>query len=180
MRYADRRARRRRAFARVNSSHHQAIDRLGEGLEIEAWSADDGIIEQVRLRGYPYALGVQYHPERSPLYAPLVCGVLRPRHPAFRPASLMNTLTLEPPRSATLDTPPLDHSPALRLPHLLLGASASAPIFLTLKPRQGLVQQIDCERLHIEPRQGALEYEDSHGNVIHRLKPGAGAQHHPL
>jgi putative glutamine amidotransferase len=58
-------------FARVNSSHHQAIDRLGDGLEVEAWSAADGIIEQVRLRGYPYALGVQYHPERGALYAPL-------------------------------------------------------------------------------------------------------------
>jgi putative glutamine amidotransferase len=58
-------------FACVNSSHHQAIDRLGEGLEIEAWSASDGIIEQVRLRGYPYALGVQYHPERGARYAPL-------------------------------------------------------------------------------------------------------------
>ncbi len=56
-------------FACVNSSHHQAIDRLGEGLEIEAWSAEDGIIEQVRLHGYPYALGVQYHPERNARYA---------------------------------------------------------------------------------------------------------------
>ena len=58
-------------FAQVNSSHHQAIDHLGEGLEVEAWSANDGVIEQVRLRGYPYALGVQYHPERNARYAPL-------------------------------------------------------------------------------------------------------------
>jgi putative glutamine amidotransferase len=58
-------------FASVNSSHHQAIDRLGDGLEIEAWSTGDGIIEQVRLRGYPYALGVQFHPERNARYAPL-------------------------------------------------------------------------------------------------------------
>jgi putative glutamine amidotransferase len=58
-------------FASVNSSHHQAIDVLGDGLEIEAWSATDGIIEQVRLRGYPFALGVQYHPERNARYAPL-------------------------------------------------------------------------------------------------------------
>ena len=33
--------------------------------EVEAWSADDGIVEQVRLRDYPYCLGVQYHPERG-------------------------------------------------------------------------------------------------------------------
>jgi putative glutamine amidotransferase len=37
-------------------------------LEAEAWAAHDGIIEQVRLRKYPFALGVQYHPERSRIY----------------------------------------------------------------------------------------------------------------
>ena len=56
---------------RVNSSHHQALDRLGSGLEVEAWCAADDIIEQVRLRDYPFALGVQYHPERDFLYVPL-------------------------------------------------------------------------------------------------------------
>jgi putative glutamine amidotransferase len=56
---------------RVNSSHHQALDQLGSGLEIEAWCADDDVIEQARLRDYPFGLGVQYHPERDPLYQPL-------------------------------------------------------------------------------------------------------------
>jgi putative glutamine amidotransferase len=55
-------------FAKVNSAHHQAIDRLGDDLEVEAWAAHDGIIEQVRLRKYPFALAVQYHPERSRIY----------------------------------------------------------------------------------------------------------------
>jgi len=55
-------------FPKVNSAHHQAIDRFGEHLEVEAWAADDGIIEQVRLRKYPFGLGVQYHPERSRIY----------------------------------------------------------------------------------------------------------------
>jgi putative glutamine amidotransferase len=58
-------------FERVNSSHHQALDRLGRGLRVEARSCGDGIIEQVRLENYPFALGVQYHPERDPLYRPL-------------------------------------------------------------------------------------------------------------
>lgn len=58
-------------FEWVNSSHHQALDRVAAGLDIEAWSVADDIIEQVRLRGYPYALGVQFHPERDSLYAPL-------------------------------------------------------------------------------------------------------------
>jgi putative glutamine amidotransferase len=52
----------------VNSAHHQAIDRLGDDLQVEAWAADDGIIEQVRLGKYPFALGVQYHPERGQIY----------------------------------------------------------------------------------------------------------------
>lgn len=58
-------------FDRVNSSHHQAIDHLGEGLKVEAWCASDGVIEQVRLENYPYAVGVQFHPERDSSYKPL-------------------------------------------------------------------------------------------------------------
>jgi putative glutamine amidotransferase len=62
---------------RVNSSHHQAIDRLGEGLEIEAWCAEDEVVEQARLRDYPFGLAVQYHPERDPLYQPLFDAFVR-------------------------------------------------------------------------------------------------------
>src|SRR5205814_1454905 len=46
----------RHRFEKVNSSHHQAIDKLGEGLEVESWCAKDDIIEQVKLRDYPFAL----------------------------------------------------------------------------------------------------------------------------
>ena len=55
-------------FEKVNSSHHQAVDSLGQGLEVESWCAADDIIEQIRLRNYPFALGVQYHPERGKIY----------------------------------------------------------------------------------------------------------------
>jgi putative glutamine amidotransferase len=55
-------------FEKVNSSHHQALDLLGGGLEVEAWCVTDEIIEQVQLRNYPFALGVQYHPERGTIY----------------------------------------------------------------------------------------------------------------
>ena len=58
-------------FSKVNSAHHQAIEQLGDDLEAEAWAAHDGIIEQVRLRNYPFGLGVQYHPERSRVYESL-------------------------------------------------------------------------------------------------------------
>ncbi|HEX4138941.1 MAG TPA: gamma-glutamyl-gamma-aminobutyrate hydrolase family protein [Candidatus Methylacidiphilales bacterium] len=56
---------------KVNSSHHQALDQIGRGIEIEARHIDDDVIEQVRLRDYPFGLGVQYHPERDELYRPL-------------------------------------------------------------------------------------------------------------
>jgi putative glutamine amidotransferase len=55
-------------FEKVNSSHHQAVDRVADGFEIEAWCATDDIIEQMRLRDYPFALAVQYHPERGKIY----------------------------------------------------------------------------------------------------------------
>ena len=58
-------------FDKVNSSHHQAVDRLGEGCEVEAWCASDDVIEQMRLRDHPFALAVQYHPERGRIYGAL-------------------------------------------------------------------------------------------------------------
>lgn len=55
-----------RAGGAVVSVHHQAVKRLGEGLQVEAVSADDGLIEAVRLEGAGYALGLQWHPEIQP------------------------------------------------------------------------------------------------------------------
>jgi putative glutamine amidotransferase len=49
--------------ASVNSLHHQAVDTLGEGLEIEATSAVDGVVEAIRWTGPGYARGLQWHPE---------------------------------------------------------------------------------------------------------------------
>lgn len=46
----------------VNSSHHQALGRLGDGLTATAWS-ESGLIEAMELPGRP-VLGVQFHPER--------------------------------------------------------------------------------------------------------------------
>ncbi len=47
---------------RVNSFHHQAIDKAGENLIISAW-ARDGIAEAVEGRIGSFYLGVQWHPE---------------------------------------------------------------------------------------------------------------------
>jgi putative glutamine amidotransferase len=50
----------------INSSHHQAIERPGEGLRITAQGAD-GIIEGVELQSpEDWVIGVQWHPERMP------------------------------------------------------------------------------------------------------------------
>lgn len=47
----------------VNSMHHQAIKRLGEGLREVAW-APDGIVEGVEMPGDDrFVVGVQWHPE---------------------------------------------------------------------------------------------------------------------
>jgi putative glutamine amidotransferase len=54
---------------RVNTVHHQAIKELGPGLQVEARSVPDGLIEAVRYqaapgeRMAPWIYAVQWHPE---------------------------------------------------------------------------------------------------------------------
>ncbi|MFN3707155.1 gamma-glutamyl-gamma-aminobutyrate hydrolase family protein [Microcella sp.] len=59
----------------VKSYHHQAIDRVAEGLTISA-RGDDGIIQGVDIDGMTFGVAVQWHPEESPddlrLFAALV------------------------------------------------------------------------------------------------------------
>lgn len=47
----------------VNSIHHQAVDKLGADLVVEARSEEDGIVEAIRATGSLYVAGVQWHPE---------------------------------------------------------------------------------------------------------------------
>lgn len=60
----------------VNSTHHQAVDRVAPGLRAVAVSPD-GVVEALEPDsgefGLPFLLSVQWHPER-----------LRDRHPAHR------------------------------------------------------------------------------------------------
>ena len=46
----------------VNSSHHQAVGRVGEGLRVTA-SAPDGVVEGLEDPRHPFYQGVQWHPE---------------------------------------------------------------------------------------------------------------------
>jgi putative glutamine amidotransferase len=49
----------------VNSSHHQSVDNVGDGLQVVAKS-DDGIIEAVESTAHDHwVLGLQWHPERG-------------------------------------------------------------------------------------------------------------------
>ncbi len=51
------------ARVKVNSLHSQGVQRLGDGLEVEA-RATDGLIEGFRVRNSPgFTLAVQWHPE---------------------------------------------------------------------------------------------------------------------
>ncbi|MFF8033340.1 MULTISPECIES: gamma-glutamyl-gamma-aminobutyrate hydrolase family protein [unclassified Streptomyces] len=48
--------------ASVPTYHHQAVDRLGEGL-VPSAHAEDGTVEAIELPSAPWVLGVQWHPE---------------------------------------------------------------------------------------------------------------------
>lgn len=47
---------------KVNSHHHQAVNKLGDGLEASA-VAPDGVIEAIEHPKYKFCLGVEWHPE---------------------------------------------------------------------------------------------------------------------
>jgi putative glutamine amidotransferase len=49
----------------VNSSHHQAIGRVANGLRVTA-KAPDGIVEAIEDPAHPFYVGVQWHPEDMP------------------------------------------------------------------------------------------------------------------
>jgi putative glutamine amidotransferase len=49
----------------VPAAHHQAPDRLGDGLTVTGWSPDDQAVEAVEVAGYGFGVGVHWHPEES-------------------------------------------------------------------------------------------------------------------
>lgn len=53
---------------RIYSSHHQAADKIGKGLEITAYSPDGKIVEGLAHSKYPNVFAVQFHPEVPGLY----------------------------------------------------------------------------------------------------------------
>jgi putative glutamine amidotransferase len=64
---------------RVNSRHHQAVARTGDGLVVSA-RAGDGIVEAIEQPDAPFCIGVQWHPEnfwRSGEFRPLFDAFVR-------------------------------------------------------------------------------------------------------
>jgi putative glutamine amidotransferase len=59
----------------IKSHHHQAVDRIGDGLSVTGRSTLDELAEAIELPSCSFALGVQWHPEvdaTSPVVAALV------------------------------------------------------------------------------------------------------------
>ena len=62
---------------RVNSRHHQA-HRVAPGLRVSA-IAPDGVMEALEHPAHPWALGVQWHPERAEMAADPALAAAAPR-----------------------------------------------------------------------------------------------------
>ena len=52
----------RQSELNVNSSHHQAVGKVGDGLRVTA-HAPDGVVEGLEDPKHPFYIGVQWHPE---------------------------------------------------------------------------------------------------------------------
>jgi len=53
----------------VNSMHHQALRRVGDGLTVTA-IAPDGLVEAAEAADHPFYVGVQWHPESMEVVDP--------------------------------------------------------------------------------------------------------------
>ena len=58
----------KKSTPRVYSSHHQAVEKLGKGMEITCLSPDGKVIEGLAHKDYPNVFAVQFHPEVPELY----------------------------------------------------------------------------------------------------------------
>ena len=56
--------------------HHQAVDSIGSGFAVTAWSDLDDLAEAIELPGHRFVLGVQWHPEADPA-SPVIAAFVR-------------------------------------------------------------------------------------------------------
>lgn len=69
----------------VNTVHQQGIDRLGDGLTVDAMS-DDGLIEAISIPAKRYVFGTQWHPEGDIDISPVSQTIFRKFGEALRGA----------------------------------------------------------------------------------------------
>jgi gamma-glutamyl-gamma-aminobutyrate hydrolase PuuD len=74
--------------ATVRCHHHQALDRVADGLVVTGRAAD-GTVEAVELAGTPFVVGVQWHPEEDTmdvrLMTALVTAAATPENSSMSP-----------------------------------------------------------------------------------------------
>jgi putative glutamine amidotransferase len=66
----------------VPAAHHQAPDRLPDGLTLVGWSPDDEVVEALEVAGHRFGVGVHWHPEEGDdprLLAALIEAAAEPR-----------------------------------------------------------------------------------------------------
>ena len=91
----------RREFE-VNSLHSQGVDRLGDGLAVEA-RAPDGVVEAMSVKGCPsFALAIQWHPEWNALKDPASRAIFAAFGAACREHAAMRGVARSVARSAAL------------------------------------------------------------------------------
>ncbi|WP_458781315.1 gamma-glutamyl-gamma-aminobutyrate hydrolase family protein [Arthrobacter sp. D3-16] len=92
----------------VPVSHHQAVDKLGEGLIAAAWS-EDQVVEAIEYPANTFTMGIQWHPEELPEDFGLFRGFVEAARGKFLsrllPATPTSPVTAE--INASLAGPPL-------------------------------------------------------------------------
>jgi putative glutamine amidotransferase len=76
----------------VYSSHHQAVEKTGKGLEVTALSIDGNVVEGLAHNRYPHVFSVQFHPEVPALYKDME---VRKFHPGDTPQTYHRILGKE-------------------------------------------------------------------------------------
>jgi putative glutamine amidotransferase len=77
----------------TKSHHHQAVDRLGDGLVASGWSVLDDLVEAIELPSARWALGVQWHPEVDPGSGVVAALVGEAAHPQGRRIAMAARIT---------------------------------------------------------------------------------------
>lgn len=93
---------------RVPAAHHQAPDRLPDGLTITGWSPDDDVVEAVEVSGHRFGVGVHWHPEAGDdrrLLTALIEAAAQPRRDQPKRAEPQQAQQAQQPKKAAAAKP---------------------------------------------------------------------------